>query len=163
MAPWRRWLFVLYAIASWVYRWVIMFSILWMLSDFLGPKLKILSQMLALLCLASMFVWPTYRVIKNIRQRGRLPDMKATRVYTTFALLGAFLVAFFLLPLPVSRVRETGLIVIDYSSVQAVTLEEPARLLVAEVRRSGRYSAGSAARIWSWRSPGSPRPAAGWS
>ena len=77
MAPWRKWLFVVYAIASWVYRWVVMFGILWFLSDFLGPKLKILSQMLAVMSLASLFVWPTYRVIKNIRQRGRLPDMKA--------------------------------------------------------------------------------------
>ena len=38
MAPWRKWLFVIYAIASWVYRWVIMFSILWFLADFLGPE-----------------------------------------------------------------------------------------------------------------------------
>ena len=43
MAPSRKALFVIYAIASWVYRWVVMFSILWMLADFLGPKLKILS------------------------------------------------------------------------------------------------------------------------
>ena len=80
MAPWRKWLFVIYAIASWVYRWVVIFGILWFLSDFLGPKLKILSQMMAIVSLASMFVWPMYQVVKNIRQRGRLPDMKATRV-----------------------------------------------------------------------------------
>jgi putative peptide zinc metalloprotease protein len=134
MAPWRRGLFVLYSAGSWVYRWVVMFGILWMLSDFLGPKLKILSQILAMVCLASIFVWPSYRVIKNIRQRGRLPDMKATRVYTTLVVVGGLLVACFLVPLPVSRVRETGLIVIDYNSVEAVALEEPGRLLVTEVK-----------------------------
>src|SRR5204862_97897 len=104
MAPTRKWLFVIYAIASWIYRWVVMFSILWFLADFLGPKLKILSQMLAVASLASLFIWPTYRVVKNINQRGRLPDMKAARVYITFGVLGAVLAAFFLLPLPVSRV-----------------------------------------------------------
>ncbi len=134
MAPWRKWMFVLFAVASWVYRWVIMFSILWMLSDLLGPQLKILSQMLALVCLASIFVWPTYRVFKNIRQRGRLPDMKATRVYTTLAIVSGLTAAFFFLPLPISRIRDTGLIVIDYSSVETIALEEPARLLVTEVK-----------------------------
>ncbi len=88
MAPWRKWLFVIYAIASWVYRWVVMFSILWFLADFLGPKLKILSQMLAVMSLASMFVWPAYRIVKNIRQRGRLPDMKSTRVNITLTCSG---------------------------------------------------------------------------
>ena len=32
-----------------------------------------------------MFVWPVYRMVKNIRQRGRFPDMKAKRVYVTTA------------------------------------------------------------------------------
>lgn len=129
MAPWRKWLFVLYAVASWVYRWVVMFGILWFLADFLGPKLKILSQMLALASLASMFVIPVYKIGKSIHQRGRLPDMKATRVYTTMAVVIVLLIGLFFLPLPVSRVRDTGLIVIDYNSVESVALEEPARLV----------------------------------
>jgi len=49
---------------------VVTFSILWFLADFLGPKLKVLSQMLAIMSLASLFIWPGYKVIKNIRQRG---------------------------------------------------------------------------------------------
>jgi putative peptide zinc metalloprotease protein len=130
MAPWRKWLFVFYAVLSWVYRWVIMFGILWFLSDFLGPKLKILSQMLALVCLASMFVWPMYRVVKNIRQRGRLPDMKAKRVYATLAVLGGLVVGVLLVPLPVSRVRETGLVAVEVLSFEDVRLTARARLEV---------------------------------
>jgi putative peptide zinc metalloprotease protein len=132
MAPGRKVLFVVFAIASWVYRWVIMFSILWMIADMLGPKPKILSQMLALMSLASLFIWPTYRIIKNISQRGRLPDMKAARVYVTMFVFAAILVAFFLLPLPVSRVHETGLVVIDPSHADAVLLPEPGRLVALE-------------------------------
>src|SRR5205085_1452777 len=119
MAPSRKILFVVYAIASWVYRWVVMFSILWMLADLLGPKLKILSQMLAIASLASLFIWPAYRVIKNIRQRGRLPDMKAARVYITLFVFTLLIVGFFLLPLPVSRVHETGLVAIEPADVEA--------------------------------------------
>jgi putative peptide zinc metalloprotease protein len=128
MTPWRKWLFVLYAIGSWVYRWVVMFGILWFLADFLGPKLKILSQLLAIASLASLFIWPIYKVVKNIRQRGRLPDMKATRVYITLSVLGGLVAGFFLIPLPVGRVRETGLVVVDPGSSEAVMLHEPARL-----------------------------------
>ncbi len=144
MAPWRKWLFVLYAVASWVYRWVVMFGILWFLADFLGPKLKILSQMLAMVSLASMFVIPVYKVGKSIHQRGRLPDMKATRVYTTMAVVCAFLIAFFTVPLPLSRIRDVGLIAIDYDSVVAVALEEPARLveLAPDIRPGARVSKG---------------------
>jgi putative peptide zinc metalloprotease protein len=143
MAPSRKWLFVIYAIASWVYRWVVTFSILWVLADFLHPKLKILSQMLAVLSLASLFVWPGYKVIKNIRQRGRLPDMKAARVYITMSVFAAILLAFFFLPLPVSRVHETGLVAVDQDALEAVALSEPARMTgMAEVRPGQRVRRG---------------------
>jgi putative peptide zinc metalloprotease protein len=128
MARGRKWLFVIYALASWVYRWVVTFSILWFLADFLDPKLKILSQMLAILSLASLFIWPGYKVIKNIRQRGRLPDMKAARVYITLGVFASVLLAFFFLPLPVSRVYETGLVTVDPDAMENVTLSESARL-----------------------------------
>ena len=42
------------------------------------------------LCLP--IVWPVYRVVKNIKQRGRLPDMKAKRVYITFAVVAGVIV-----------------------------------------------------------------------
>jgi putative peptide zinc metalloprotease protein len=132
MAPGRKFLFVAYAVGSWIYRWVVTFSILWMLSNFLGPKLKILSQMLAVLSLASLFIWPAYKVVKNIRQRGRLPDMKAARVYITIAVLVGLVLAFFLLPLPVSRVHETGVVVVDPQYAEAVLLPDQGRLTVIE-------------------------------
>jgi putative peptide zinc metalloprotease protein len=129
MAPWRKWLFLAYSVGSWVYRWVVTFSILWFLADFLPPKLKVLSQMLAIVSLASLFIWPAYKVVKNIRQRGRLPDMKAARVYVTLGVLGALVLAFFFLPLPVGRVHETGLLAVDPDALEGVMLPEPARLV----------------------------------
>src|SRR5262245_7682852 len=144
MATGRKWLFVVYAIASWVYRWVVTFSIIWFLSDFLGPKLKIISQMIAVLSLASMFIWPVYRVVKNIRQRGRLPDMKAKRVYATFAVAAALVAAFFFLPLPVSRVRETGLVAVHPDAGEPVGLVQPGVLMELRVEDGHRVRTGDA-------------------
>ncbi len=133
MAPTRKALFIGYAVLSWVYRWVVTFSIIWMLSDFLGPKLRVISHMIAILSLVSMFVWPVIRMVKNIRQRGRLPDMKAKRVYITLTIFAGLVAAFFLLPLPISRVRDTGLVSIHPDFGVSVGLSEPAYLDKLEV------------------------------
>src|SRR3984893_18582580 len=51
----RRILFVIFAIVSWVYRWVVTFVILKYMANFLKPyKLEIISEMLALVALGSM-------------------------------------------------------------------------------------------------------------
>ena len=128
MAPGRKVLFFAYAVGSWIYRWVVTFGVIWFLSDFLNPKLKVLSRMLAVLSLASMFVMPTYKMIRSVRQRGRLPDMKSKRYYTSLAILAGAIVAFVFLPLPVSRVRETGLIAVDPDHAKPIGLSDGATL-----------------------------------
>src|SRR5919204_3511840 len=81
MELWRRILFVTYAVVSYIYRWVITFSILWFMSQFLKPyKLGVVSGMLACAAAGSMVGWPLYRLGKNLHKRGRLPDMKPVRV-----------------------------------------------------------------------------------
>ncbi|HEY2787162.1 MAG TPA: biotin/lipoyl-binding protein [Fimbriiglobus sp.] len=142
MATTRKWLFVVYAIASWVYRWTVTFSVIWFLSDFLGPKLKIISQMIAIASLVSMFVWPVIRVVKNIRQRGRLPDMKAKRVYVTFSVVAILAAVLFLVPLPVSRVRETGLVAVHPDAGEPVGLVSPGVLVSLEVEDGQRVRKG---------------------
>ena len=134
MAPGRRVLFVVYAIASYVYRWVVTFSIIFFLADFLGPQLKILSQMLAAFSLGTMFIWPTYRTIKNINQRGRLPDMKTKRVAVTATVALGLLAVACLVPLPVSRVRDTGLVTVDPGYADPVVLSQPATLVSLHVQ-----------------------------
>jgi len=128
MAPSRKFLFIIYAIGSYIYRWVVTFGIIWFLADFLHPKLKILSVMLAMLSLASMFIWPAYKVIRNIRQRGRAPDMKKNRVYVTVTVAVLLIITFFTVPLPISRVREAGLVILDPAGASTIGLAEPAVL-----------------------------------
>jgi putative peptide zinc metalloprotease protein len=111
MHPWRKVLFLVFAVVSYVYRWVITFVILKWMATFLEPyKLEVISSLLAVAALGSMLGWPIYRLIKNVRKRGRLPDMKPTRVTLSAAAVAAVLLVVFFLPLPISRIRETGLV-----------------------------------------------------
>jgi putative peptide zinc metalloprotease protein len=132
MALWRRVMFVLYAVISYVYRWVITFSILYFMSQFLKPyKLGVVSGMLAFAAAASMIGWPLYRLGKNLHKRGRLPDMKGVRVAITTAVCAAVLVFIFFVPVPVSRVRGQALVQVQRDEVDSVfvllpgTLETP--------------------------------------
>jgi putative peptide zinc metalloprotease protein len=111
MALWRRCLFVSYAIISWIYRWVVTFSILGFMATFLKPyKLQVISQVLAVAAAGSLFGWPLYNLGKSLYKRGRLPDMKRTKVTVSASIVGAVVLFFFFVPLPVSRVNPGGFI-----------------------------------------------------
>lgn len=117
----RRILFLIFAIVSWVYRWVVTFVILKFMATFLKPyKLEIVSSMLAMVALGSMIGWPLYRLIKNIRKRGRLPDMKTGRVLVSASVVALFLFGFFFVPLPVTRVRQPGLVQVQPDYLEPV-------------------------------------------
>jgi putative peptide zinc metalloprotease protein len=135
MALWRRVLFVAYAVISYVYRWVITFVILTFMATFLKPyKLEVISTMLAVAAAGSMVGWPLFRLGKNLHKRGRLPDMKPTRTTITAAIVASLLLAFFFLPLPVSRVRQTGLVQVPPQYLETVHVEVPGILEKVHVR-----------------------------
>jgi putative peptide zinc metalloprotease protein len=107
----RRILFVVYAVLSYLYRWVVTFSILYFMDSFLKPyKLEVISHLLALAALGSLVGWPIYRLGKNLHRRGRLPDMKRWRVLTTSAVVAAIILFVCLVPVPVGRIRGQALI-----------------------------------------------------
>src|SRR5262249_6535400 len=90
MDLWRKLGFLIFAVVSDVYRWVVTFSILYFFYSFLRPhKLEVIGNLLTLAAIGSMTVWPAYRLLRNIHRRGRLPDMKQGRVIATCTVLGA--------------------------------------------------------------------------
>lgn len=134
MALWRKVLFVSYAIVSYIYRWVVTFVILQFLDSFLQPyKLGAVSRGMALAALASMIGWPLYRLGKNVYQRGRFPDMKRWRVMATACVLGAVLVVFFLVPLPVARIRSTALVEFQPDAMVKVFVHDSGILIKVDV------------------------------
>ena len=111
MAAWRRLLFVVFAVVSYVYRWVVTFTILFFFNNFLKPyKLEIVGQMLTFASLGSMIGWPLYRLGKNIHRRGRLPDMKRWRVTATVCIAAAIIGFACFVPVPIGRIRSPGLV-----------------------------------------------------
>jgi putative peptide zinc metalloprotease protein len=129
MATSRKVLFMIFAIVSWVYRWVVTYSILMFMATFLKPyKLEVVSKMLAVASLASMVGWPLWRLGKNLYRRGRLPDMKSGRIVMCGVVVGMLLLAFFLVPLPVSRIRQVGLVQLQEDAGHPVLVKVPGQL-----------------------------------
>ncbi len=126
----------LYAVVSYVYRWVVTFVILKFMATFLKPyKLEVISTMLAVAALGSMIGWPLWRLGKNIHKRGRLPDMKPMRVTISTIVVASVILAFFFLPLPVSRVRQVGLLQLQPEAVEKVPVVlpgQPIKIFVSE-------------------------------
>jgi putative peptide zinc metalloprotease protein len=139
MELWRKVLFVVFAVVSYVYRWVVTFVILKFMATFLKPyKLEVISSMLAAGALASMIGWPLYRLIKNVRKRGRFPDMKPARVSASAVAVAVVLLGVFFLPLPISRVSETGLVQIQPMFLTQRHAEVPGRLVKLPVKEGQR-------------------------
>ena len=135
MALGRKVLFVTYAITSYIYRWVVTFSILYFMSSFLKPYgLEVVSQMLTAAAVGSMVGWPLWRLGKNIHRRGRLPDMKRWRVAVTSSVFIALVLFACLVPVPVGRVRGQALVQPRPEASAKVFLRHPGVLERLHVR-----------------------------
>ena len=143
MALWRRVLFVVYAITSYVYKWVVTFGIIWFFTAFLKPyKLEVVGRMLAFAALVSMLCWPVYRLCKNIYKRGRLPDMKRWRIVVTGLALTAVVLFLALVPLPLNKVRGKGLVEAQPDASVKVFIRYPGELAKLNVHTGQKVEQG---------------------
>ena len=65
-----------------------------------------------------MVGWPLYRLGQNLNKRGRLPDMKMVCAAITAAVAAGILFVFFFVPMPISRVRETGIVQVQPAHIR---------------------------------------------
>jgi putative peptide zinc metalloprotease protein len=70
-----------------------------------------------------MIGWPLYRLIKNVKKRGRLPDMKPIRVALSAFVVAAFLAFVFFVPVPVSRIRQHCYVDVQENAMTQVSVE----------------------------------------
>jgi putative peptide zinc metalloprotease protein len=133
---WRQVFFGTYSLCSYCYRWVVTLSILWFLARFLEPyKLGALGGILAVAAAVSMAGWPLCHLVRRLHKLGwRLPDMKPWRVAGWVGAIGTFVLGFFLVPLPFSRVRQVGLIQVSPNAVERVYVQAAGVLQRLHVR-----------------------------
>ncbi len=151
MALSRKILFVTYAVVSYLYRWFITFVILYFMATFLKPyKLEVLSQFLALFALGSMFGWPLARMIQNYNKRGRLPDMKMLNVSITVTFFTILILIAFLVPMPVSRIRTTGIVQLNPKALEPIPVRVPGILedLGPDIREGARVTKGQTIAVF---------------
>jgi len=94
-------LFALYSVAAVVYSWVVVFSILWFLYKVMQPyRLEIIGQIIGLTALYGLLVQPMWKLYKYLSVPGRLDQVKKVRLYATFAVVTAVVLAVLFVPLP---------------------------------------------------------------
>ncbi len=127
----RRFLFVFYAIASYLYRWVVTFSILFFLYKFLQPyKLGSISAMLAIGSLVPLVGMPVYQMVKFVRTPGRMRKVKKARAAAFAVAFVAIVAGILLFPTPL---RVGGTLVLTAAKPAEIYAEVPGRLVALEV------------------------------
>jgi putative peptide zinc metalloprotease protein len=96
-------LFAIYSVASVIYRWVVVFSILFFLHRVFKPYgLQIIGNIIVVMSLVGLVGMPVYKLVKYFQVPGRFHKVKKPRMYATIAGV-VLLVAFvFCVPLPYS-------------------------------------------------------------
>ncbi|HJT34045.1 MAG TPA: hemolysin D [Pirellulales bacterium] len=93
--------FALYSVAAAIYRWVVVFSILWFLYEVWRPyRLEIIGQIIGVAALYGLLVQPFWKLGKFFYVPGRIEKVKKPRMYATLGVIAAVLLAVFFIPLP---------------------------------------------------------------
>ncbi len=134
---------VCYAVASYVYRWLVALWCFHLLSTFLVPyKLGSVGYLLAVAGVAVLLGWPLLRLLQAVHGRGRLPDMKPLRVWLAAGALAALAVLVLVVPFPV-RVSGVAQIQVEPDQVHRVVVPERGGFLrTVHVRDGQRVRAG---------------------
>lgn len=132
----KQWFFALYTFAAMIYRWVVVFSILFFLNKVFEPYgLKVLGQIIAMFALYGLFIQPLWKAYKFFAIPGRLGKVKRKHMYTTLAILFAGLASVLFIPLPASVYCP---LVVDQREADSVYIEVPGTLVSLDVK-AGQY------------------------
>ncbi|CAN0383034.1 unnamed protein product [Hapterophycus canaliculatus] len=97
----NQFMFGLFTIASVIYRWVVVFSIVWFVMQVLEPYgLQALGRILAVIGFSGLVAQPAIQTFKFIRTPGRLAKVKKGPLLTSLAIAGAIIAAVCYIPLP---------------------------------------------------------------
>ena len=93
--------FALYSVAAAIYRWVVVFSIMWFLYEIWKPyRLEIIGQIIGVAAIYGLAVQPLWKLGKFFYVPGRIEKVKKPRMYATLGVLAATAAAIAFIPLP---------------------------------------------------------------
>ena len=128
----RRYLFVTYSVASYIYRWFVTFAILWFLSQVLKPyKLESVSYLLATGALVPLLGMPVYQIGKFLRTPGRMRKVKKARAAAYAAAAIALVCGILVIPTPL---RIDGTLVLKLAKPEEVYTEVEGQLVELNVK-----------------------------
>jgi putative peptide zinc metalloprotease protein len=97
----KQFWFASYTVASVIYRWVVVFSIMMFLMKVLEPYgLQALGRLIAFSGLAGMIIQPVWQTIKFFRTPGKASKMKQKNVLTSLGVAAALIAGILFIPLP---------------------------------------------------------------
>ena len=101
----KRLLLATYFVASFVYRFFVLFVILWFLNQALEPyRLEVFAHLLAVVVIGGMIIRPLLSAVRFLRDPNRTYDMNVVRLLSRAGLVVGFAVVILMIPLP-HRVR----------------------------------------------------------
>ncbi|MAT69526.1 MAG: hemolysin D [Planctomycetaceae bacterium] len=133
-------LFALFTVASFIYRWVVLFSILYFLNKVFEPYgLKVIGQTIALASIWGLFAAPIWKGYQFFKVPGSLNKMKRLRLFLTLAVVAGIIAGVMLIPLPSHvycpfEVQPRG--------ATSVYVESPGRLVDVAVQPGDRVEPG---------------------
>lgn len=132
--------FVLYAVAAFVYRWLVLAGILWFLYKALEPaRVQVVGQALAAATLLGLVGWPGYRIYRFFTTPTATRRISRIRSIFTLTGLGIVILASLAIPLPHYI---TCPVEIRPADAAAVYVEVPGRLASVAVQPGQSVRAG---------------------
>ncbi len=127
----RPWAFAMFTVASFCYRWFIMFSIIYFLMKMLEPyNLESVGIGIALFSLIGMIGMPGYKLYKYMSVPGRMHQVKKVRFSVVLGCVVAFLALILLIPFP--HYLRCSLIVMP-RQIETVWVKESGQLIACDV------------------------------
>ncbi len=123
LPPRKRFWFALYAVSSVLYRWLVVFGIIWFLSEVFEPYgLQVIGHMLIGMSLFGLIIMPLWKSFRYFQVPGRLRQVKLARFLATLCVITAVVLAIALIPVP-HRIITT--VVIQPRDAERIYVDEP--------------------------------------
>lgn len=136
----RPWAFAMYTVAAFLYRWVILFSIVTFLIIWLEPYgLESVGKGIAIFAGVGMLVWPSYRLFKYMSVPGRMHQIEKMR-FSVITAIGLVLIALILF-VPFPSYLRCDLIMVP-REMETIYVMEPGLLQECHVENGSTVKAG---------------------